>query len=75
VIVGTGIQLVGLSIVWFSLWHVFINRNTYRYLEIQRFLQWAERDIKEIPLVMVPRLHEDLPGPHVHTDAPVNGRH
>jgi hypothetical protein len=46
-IFGISFMLLGLLVTWLSLWHDISNRPKYQHLTLQRFLQWAERDIDE----------------------------
>jgi hypothetical protein len=39
-------MLVGLGIIALPTWHRFVSSRKYPHLEMQRFLQWAERDIE-----------------------------
>jgi hypothetical protein len=41
------LQLVGVGIIVVPFWHWVVSRPMHEHLTLQRFLQWAERDIEE----------------------------
>jgi hypothetical protein len=59
------LQVIGLGIGVIPSWHAFTSRPMHEHLTLQRFLQWAARDIDE---AKARRLRMELPSSYGHNN-------
>src|SRR4029450_2097017 len=64
VFITVGLLLVGLFIAFLPQWHSLRNKQQYQYASLQRFLQWAERDLEDEQFCRSQRLGSQAPGLH-----------
>jgi hypothetical protein len=60
------LQVISLGVAIIPSWHTITNLPKHEHLTLQRFLQWAERDIEEAKALRAQRLRMELPSSYGH---------